>query len=53
MALESLYEQGMRLPLRKLLAESEFFHEANTPLQVALSKLGSRYQKIVGNQTTV
>lgn len=53
MAHEQLGEQDMRLPLRKLRAESELFREANIPLQVALSKLGSRYQKIVGNQTAV
>lgn len=50
-ALEAMDDLAMAMPLRKLRAEAELFREENIPLQVALSKLASRYQKTVGNQT--
>lgn len=42
---------GMTMPLRKMRAEVELFREENLRLSVELDKLGSRYQKMVGNQT--
>lgn len=50
-ALASMERLDMTMPLRKMRAEVALFREENLELSVELDKLGSRYQKIVGNQT--
>lgn len=48
-----LSRDGLAVPLRNLKAEADLFREANLPLLVEESKLGSRYDKIIGAQTVV
>lgn len=46
-----LTRDGLDVPLRNLRAEADLFREANLPLLVEESKLGSRYDKTIGAQT--
>lgn len=43
--------EGLAVPLRNLKAEADLFRDVNLPLLVEESKLGSRYDKIIGAQT--
>ena len=42
---------GFEVPLRNMRSDAELFREENLPLRVEEQKLGSEYNKIVGNQT--
>ncbi|MCB8961291.1 MAG: M3 family oligoendopeptidase [Ardenticatenales bacterium] len=42
---------GFEIPLRNMRSDAALFREENLPLRVAEQKLGSEYNKIVGNQT--
>ncbi|MFN8423809.1 MAG: M3 family metallopeptidase [Anaerolineae bacterium] len=42
---------GLAVPLRNIRAEADLFRQENLPLLVEESKLGSRYDKLIGAQT--
>jgi len=42
---------GFKNPLRKMRAEASIYREENLPLLIEERKIGSKYNKIIGNQT--
>ncbi len=47
----ALEPAGFEIPLRKMRAEAELFHEANLPLFTQEAKLGLEYNRTIGTQS--